>query len=163
MNNFQFREIWRNINPLPDTVFSKWKELCLLLSILAFYRRINMCHHFLNQFDVFQLSVIQFLFLSFFYVFLGPHLQDVELPRLEMESDLHLPAYTTTTLDPSGICNLHCHLQKCWSLTHWARPGIKPTSSQRQRQVLNSLSHNGNSYDKFLILISFFPWPFVFL
>ena len=66
------------------------------------------------------------------------------------KSDLHLPAYTTTTLDPSGICNLHCHLQKCWSLTHWARPGIKPTSSQRQRQVLNSLSHNRNSIIQFL-------------
>ena len=29
------------------------------------------------------------------------------------------------------------------SLTHWARPGIKPTSSQRQCQVPNSLSHIG--------------------
>ena len=31
------------------------------------------------------------------------------------------------------------------SLTHWARPGIEPTSSQRQHQVLNPLSHSGNS------------------
>ena len=31
------------------------------------------------------------------------------------------------------------------SLIHWARPGIKPASSQKQRQVLNLLSHRGNS------------------
>ena len=31
------------------------------------------------------------------------------------------------------------------SLTHWVRPGIEPTSSQRQCQALNLLSHNGNS------------------
>ena len=36
------------------------------------------------------------------------------------------------------------------SLTHWVRPGIKPTSSQRQCQVLNSLSHNRNSIIQFL-------------
>ena len=30
------------------------------------------------------------------------------------------------------------------SLTHWARPGIKPTSSWRLCRVLNLLSHNGN-------------------
>ena len=37
------------------------------------------------------------------------------------------------------------------SLTHWSKPGFKPTSSQRQRQVLNPLSHNGNSKNM--------PWP----
>ena len=31
------------------------------------------------------------------------------------------------------------------SLTHWARPGIKPIFSQRLCWVLNLLSHNGNS------------------
>ena len=35
------------------------------------------------------------------------------------------------------------------SLTHWARPGIKPTSSWTVCQVLNLLSHNGN----FLVII----------
>ena len=32
------------------------------------------------------------------------------------------------------------------SLTHWARSGIEPTSSQTLSQVLNPLSHNRNSY-----------------
>ena len=31
------------------------------------------------------------------------------------------------------------------SLTHWARPGVEPTFSQRKDQVSNLLSHNGNS------------------
>lgn len=32
------------------------------------------------------------------------------------------------------------------SLTHWARLGIEPTSSQRPYQVLNLLGHSRNSY-----------------
>ena len=40
-----------------------------------------------------------------FFFFLGPHM---EVPRLEVELELHLPAYTTATAtpDPSHICNL---------------------------------------------------------
>ena len=38
------------------------------------------------------------------------------------------------------------------SLTHWARPGIEPPSSERQHQVLNPLSHDGISENrKFLM------------
>ena len=40
--------------------------------------------------------------------------------------------------------------QKRGSLTHWARPGIKPASSQKQRQAINSLSHDNNSRSFFL-------------
>ena len=36
------------------------------------------------------------------------------------------------------------------SLTHWARPGMEPTSSWTRRQVLNPLSHNRNSPDSLL-------------
>ena len=35
------------------------------------------------------------------------------------------------------------------SLTHWARPGIKPASSQTLCWVLNPLSHNENSLRQF--------------
>ena len=44
-----------------------------------------------------------------FFVFLGPHLQHVQVPRLGIESELQLQAYTiaTATLDLSSICNLH--------------------------------------------------------
>ena len=39
------------------------------------------------------------------------------------------------------------------SLTHWGRPGIKPTSSQRRRWALNPLSHHGNSPILFLLCV----------
>ena len=58
----------------------------------------------------------------FFLLFL----QHVEVPEPGMELELQLP----------------------WQhqiLNHWARPGFKPTSSQRQRWVLSSLSHSGNA------------------
>ena len=37
-----------------------------------------------------------------FFLFLGPHLQHMEVPRLGIELELQLPAYTTatTTRDP---------------------------------------------------------------
>ena len=62
------------------------------------------------------------LFFCFlFFVFLGPHWQHVEVPRLGVQSELQLPAYTTVTAtpDPSHICNLR--------------------HSSQQRQILNLL------------------------
>ena len=56
-----------------------------------------------------------FLFVCFF-VFLGPHLRHVEVPRLGAELDLQLQAYTTAHSNTG-------------SLTHWVRPGIKAMSS----------------------------------
>ena len=73
-------------------------------------------------------------FHAFFFplVFLGPRPWHVEVPRLGIEPALQLPALTpqpqqrriwaasatyTTAHDNAGF------------LTHWARPGIKPTSS----------------------------------
>ena len=42
-------------------------------------------------------------------VFLGPHPRHMEVPRLEAESELQLPAPTTATAmqDLSRICDLH--------------------------------------------------------
>ena len=57
------------------------------------------------------------LFLSFFFFFfLQRYLQHMEVPRLGVESELQLPAYT-----------IACGNAR--SLTHCARPGIEPTSS----------------------------------
>ena len=66
--------------------------------------------------------------LFFFKFFLSPHLQYMDIPGLGIEN--------------SHSNNAGC--SKSGSLTHWARPGIEPESSQRQ-QVLNPLSHNRNS------------------
>ena len=45
----------------------------------------------------------------FFFCFLGPHPQHMEVPRLGVKSDLQLPAYTTATAtrDPSCVFDLH--------------------------------------------------------
>ena len=58
----------------------------------------------------------------FVFVCLGPHVWHMEIPRLGVESELQLPAYTTATAtrDRSHICDLHL--------------------SSRQRQILNPLS-----------------------
>ena len=44
-----------------------------------------------------------------FFFFFNKHLWHVEVPRLDVESELHLPAYSTATAmqDPSHIYNLH--------------------------------------------------------
>ena len=64
----------------------------------------------------------------FIFCFLGLHPSHVEVPRLEVESELQVPAYAIATAaqDPSHVCDLTATL---WSLTHWARPGMEHTSS----------------------------------
>ena len=51
-------------------------------------------------------------------VFLGPHLRHMEVPRLGVESELQLPAYTTATAtwDLSCMCDLHHSSWPCWVL-----------------------------------------------
>ena len=80
----------------------------------------NICHYFSNALSS----------LSLFF-FLGPHLQHMEVPGLGIKLELQLLAFTTTTAtpDPSHVCDLHHSSQRAGSLTHWARPGIKPATS----------------------------------
>ena len=66
-----------------------------------------------------------FFFCGFFLVvvvvyFLGPHLQHMEVPRLEFKSELQLPAYTTAiaTLDPSLSATYTTAHSNTRSLTH---------------------------------------------
>ena len=68
------------------------------------------------------------------------------IPKLEVESELQLPAYTTATAmqDPSHVCNLPCSLQQLRILNplREARDGACiPTDTI----CLNLLSHNRNS------------------
>jgi len=62
----------------------------------------------LNNFSIF------FLFL--FFCFLGPHPRPMEGPRLGVELELQMPAYTTATArqDPSHICDLNHSSWQCW-------------------------------------------------
>ena len=52
---------------------------------------------------------VYFLFSFLFVVFLGLHLQHIEVPRLGFKSELYLPAYTTATAtrDLSCLCDPH--------------------------------------------------------
>ena len=46
---------------------------------------------------------------SFFFFFLGPHLQPMEVPRLGVDSELQVLAYTAAAAMPglSRVCDLH--------------------------------------------------------
>ena len=74
----------------------------------------------------FAVSMVQNIILSctffFFFVFLGPHTQHKDIPKLGVEWELQLPANTTATAaqDPSLVCDLH--------------------HSARQHRILNPLS-----------------------
>ena len=65
-----------------------------------------------------------------FFFFSGPHPCHMEVPGLGVELGLQLLAYATATatLDPSSATYTTAH-GDAGPLTHWARPGIKPTSS----------------------------------
>ena len=75
----------------------------------------------------------------------------MEVPRPGIKSELQLTAYTTAVamLDPSCICTI------AWGNAgpsiHWARPGIKPASSQILCWILNLLNHSRNSERKFIL------------
>ena len=97
----------------------------------------------LQQTDGF-LCVIQFI--SFFLF--GPHLQHMEVPRLGVELELQLPNYTTATatLDPSCTNDLYHSLQQCRILNPLSEARDRTRILMETNQVLNLLSHNGNSF-----------------
>ena len=64
---------------------------------------------------MFDLKFNYLLNIIFFCFILGPQLQHMEAPRLEVEMELQLPAYTTATATqaPSGDCDLHHSSWQC--------------------------------------------------
>ena len=61
------------------------------------------------------------------YIFLGLQLQHLEISRLEIKSELQLPAYATATATPdlSRVCDLHC--------TSWQCQILNPRSEARDQ------------------------------
>ena len=59
----------------------------------------------------------EFLGVLFVFVFLGLYPRHMEVPRLGVESELQLPAYTTATAtpDPSRVWELH-HSSWQWGI-----------------------------------------------
>ena len=103
---------------------------------------------------------IAWLLLLFIYlfilVFLGLHLWHVDVSRLGVTLNLLLPAYArvTGTRDPSYICDLQHSSRQCRCLTHWAKPGIKPASSQILVGVINRWAQR--ELPAFSFFLSFF-------
>ena len=66
--------------------------------------------------SVSSISLVNCLYLyTLFLLFLGPHLQHMEDPKLGVKSELLLPAYTTATAtqDLSRVCDLHHSSRQC--------------------------------------------------
>ena len=63
--------------------------------------------------------------------FLGPYLPHMKVPRIRVESEMQLLAYTTAIAmqDLSHVCHLHHSSRHARPLTFWVRPGIRPSSS----------------------------------
>ena len=87
-----------------------------------------------------------FVCFFFFLLFFGLHLRHMEVLRLVLESELQrrpIPQQqwiqATPTTDAAACDNAR-------SLIHWARRGIKPTSSRTLYWVPNPLSHISNSH-----------------
>ena len=98
------------------------------------------------------LFVVSFFF--FFFLFLGPHLWYMEVPRLGVEPELQLPAYTTATVtrDLSCVCNLHHSSLQCWILNPMSKARDQTHILMDTSWVSNMLSHNRNSL---FVVVSF--------
>ena len=72
-----------------------------------------------------------YIYIFFFSLFLGPHRQPMEVPRLGVKQELQLPAHTTVTAtqDPSRTCELHHSSWQCRILNPLSEAGIEPPSS----------------------------------
>ena len=74
--------------------------------------------NYINFFLHILTNTCDLLTFFFFPVFLGLHLQHMEIPRLGVKLELQLLAYAivTATPDPSCVCDLHHSPQKRWIL-----------------------------------------------
>ena len=89
-----------------------------------------------------------------FVCFLGLHLRHMEVPRLRLESELQL-ALTPLPQQQriwAGSATYAIAHGNTGSLTHWARPGIKPAFSWILVWFL-PLIHNGNSWTLYFRIV----------
>ena len=93
-----------------------------------------------------KMSIFQLDF-GFFFCFLGLHVQHVEVPKLQVESELQLLACSTAsgTWNPSHVCNPHCSSQQCWILNPLSKTRNWMHILMDNSRVGNPLSYNDNS------------------
>ena len=78
---------------------------------------VHVCPFLSETLRVFQtVSFLSFLKIFYFFAFLGPHPWYTDVPRLAVESELQLLAYTTASAiqDRSRICDLHHSSRQHW-------------------------------------------------
>ena len=96
---------------------------------------------FSNRMIFFCMNVPQAVvcFFCFLFFLLWLYLWHMEVPRLRVKSELQLcstiPAQQYQIRVASATYAIDCSSARF--LTHWVRPGIEPTSSQRQYRVFN--------------------------
>ena len=126
---------WAGSWALPAMSFS-WSNLKCRLKVLEW----PLAFFLLGPLQEFNWTIFRFLlFLFGLFVFLGPHLWHIEVPRLRAKSELQLLAHTTATAmpDPSHVCHLHhssrqCRLLNWLSRASWILVGFITTESQRE-------------------------------
>ena len=99
-------------------------------------------------------TLFLFLRVEYIFLFLGLHLQHMEVPRLGVESELHLLVYATATPDLSCICDLHQRLKQCHILNPLSKARDRTPILMDTNQVLNLLSHNSNSKGRIFLKLS---------
>ena len=85
--------------------------------------------------------------LFFIYCFLELHLQHMEAPRLEVKSELKLPAYSTAIAmqNLSHVCDLHHSSWQCQILNPLSKNRDQTLIFMDTNQIHNPLSYNVNS------------------
>ena len=104
---------------------------CLVITLLMYFRILvadNLSRMFAPIFHIWDYR--GFFCLFFCFCFLGLHLKHMEVPRLRVQLELQLPAYTT----------VHGNTR---SLAHWVRPWIKPASSWILVEFVNGWAKTG--------------------
>ena len=79
-------------------------------------------------------TIFLFCLFFFFLVFLGLHLQHMEVPRLGVQSELQLLAYATATFDPSHVRDLHHSSWQC-RILNWL------SKTRNQTRILMDANH----------------------
>ena len=135
---------------ISDTLNTKYERHHLFIQGLLDINTIIYKYNRLTWINIINIQFYLFFYrISLFFFFLPFYLQHMEVPRLAVESELQLRLRPTPQPQQHRIpATSVTHTIACGnarSLTHWARPGIKPSSSQRQCQILNPMSHNRNS------------------
>ena len=92
----------------------------------------------------------------FFFFYLGPHLQHVEVPRLAVKSEPQLLAYATATANAGSEPHLWLMLQleQCWILNPLSKPRDQTYILMDTSRVLHPLSHKENACVCFLIVLN---------